>query len=138
MPGTNDWWNSAENAFQAAKATTPDEYRAIRDATPYQAKQLGRKVALHPGWDAHKREVMLRVLLAKFESGALRERLTGTWPTMLVESNHWGDTYWGAVSPDHPKFNLHRLPVWESEDGQMWTGHNWLGQLLIVVREVCV
>ena len=137
IEGVNDYWNTAEHAFQAAKATSGSEYRAIRDArTPSLAKQLGRRVQLHESWDAHRREVMLRVLMAKFSIPELRERLTGTGSAVLVEGNHWGDVYWGAVPEGGKGWNAD-LPWWHFDDGvRVYAGHNWLGKLLMMTREV--
>ena len=151
LPGT--WFNTAEHAFQAAKAMSGVDWARIVNArTPYQAKKAGRAVDCRPDWDHIKRFVMLEVLMAKFGGGGggntLTSLLAATDPAVLVEGNQWGDTYWGAVNIDHPKFNIHKLPVWQSDDdhggiaGQpfrdavLLTGHNWLGRILMMVREV--
>lgn len=138
------WWNTAEHAFQAAKATSVFDFQTILHApTAMEAKRLGRAIPCIGGWDKIRKEVMLRVLLSKFDPGSvLAQRLIETGDAVLVEGNTWGDTYWGAVGPGHSKFDIHRLPVWD-DGGQsglpynvLLTGHNWLGRLLMVVRDV--
>ena len=133
LPGL--WMFSAEHAFQAAKAVNYDDMlRIINAPSPQAAKRLGRQVRCHPEWDSIKRRVMLHVLLAKL-TGPLREKLITTGDEALVEGNTWGDDYWGAVvyPSDH---NPAGLPIWRDDLGMGWAGHNWLGRLLVMVREV--
>jgi ribA/ribD-fused uncharacterized protein len=118
---------TAEHAFQAAKAVRPGQFGqpdliAIRDAaTPREAKRLGRRVELRPGWDQMKKRVMLVVVLAKFEQHHdLAEALAGTGSLPLIEGNTWHDDYWG---------NCH---CGRAECAQM--GGNWLGQILEMAR----
>ena len=136
IDGINDWWNSAEHAYQAAKAMSPADYRAIRDApTPAQAKQLGRRTELPPWWNDQRKKIMLRVLLAKYEIPELARLLYETKTAELVEGNTWGDWYWGAVPSGSQRRRIAEvMPVWGPE-GE-WAGHNWLGRLLMMVRDV--
>jgi ribA/ribD-fused uncharacterized protein len=138
IEGVSEWWNSAEHAFQAAKATTPELYRKIRDArTPGEAKRLGRIADVRPSvWNGQRREIMMRVLMAKFSIPELRERLAATGTAALVEGNTWGDTYWGAV-PEGGKGWNPDLPWWHFDDGtRVYAGQNWLGRELMMVREL--
>lgn len=109
-------WPSAEHAYQAMKTMSREDQEVIRKAaTPRDAKRLGMKVDLRPRWDAMRAGVMLCILKAKFEqSSDLRESLLATEPMELVEGNTWGDTFFGEC---HGK------------------GENWLGLLLMQVRE---
>lgn len=105
---------TVEHAFQAAKATDPITRTVIRMAcSPSGAKKLGKKVTLRPDWEAEKLYIMEDLLWQKFQDPALGRMLLDTGDAMLVEGNHWGDTYWGVC------------------DG---VGENWLGQLLMAVR----
>lgn len=88
---------TTENAFQAAKSPAPmtPEALAYWDA--------GRKV-----W------VMLEVNMSKYLTHKdLRDRLLHTGNARLVETNNWGDTYWGVC------------------DGK---GLNMLGRILMEIR----
>lgn len=143
LPGT--WFGTAEHAFQAAKAMSGVDWaKIVRAPTPYQAKKIGRAIDCRADWDQVRRRVMLEVLLAKFTSSDdLAGRLRATGTAMLVEGNDWGDTYWGAVGPDHAKFNMHKLPAWQDDvkgpldcGDVVLTGWNWLGRLLMMIREV--
>jgi predicted NAD-dependent protein-ADP-ribosyltransferase YbiA (DUF1768 family) len=55
------------------------------------------------------------LVLAKFVAHPdLRAKLLATGERPLVEGNHWGDRFWGVC------------------DGQ---GENWLGRILVRVRD---
>lgn len=110
-------FRTAEHYYQASKAADVVQWRQIANAErPLDAKRLGRKCRLRPDWEANKRAIMLGVVLAKFtQSDELRAKLLATGDAQLVEINTWGDTYWGVC------------------DGK---GENWLGRILMTVREV--
>lgn len=119
---------SGEHAFQALKATNlADVQRVLRSGSPGEAKKAGRSIAIRPDWEAVKRQCMLRVALAKFSDPALRDRLAATGNEVLVEGNTWGDRYWGAMQGGAP-------PMWHWGAG--WYGQNWLGRILMMVRDV--
>jgi len=107
---------TSEHAFQALKSLNLTVRRVIALCpTPGDAKRAGRVVPLRPNWDYIKRNVMLKVLRAKFKQNPeLAELLLTTGDSILIEGNHWGDTYWGVYK------------------GQ---GTNWLGILLMQVRK---
>lgn len=114
-------WRTNEHYFQAAKAvdfTTANHVRLC--LTPTDAKRVGRTIVLRPDWDAIKLDVMLTGLRAKFTAPPLAEKLLDTGDLELVEWNTWGDTYWGGCG-------------WR--DGRDPVGSNWLGKLLMLVRE---
>lgn len=88
---------TVEHAFQAVKTLDPSERVAVlRAQTPTLAKRAGRRVALRPGWDAMRLDVMRSCLERKFRPGSpLAERLIATGDAHLVEGNTWGDRFWG-------------------------------------------
>lgn len=123
-----------EYSYQARKALLPGQAEwVMRAGTPGEAKQRGRRVTLLPGWDGQKRAVMLDLVLEKFSAPVLRDKLTATRGRALVEGNGWGDTYWGAVPRDGHSHG--GLPVWYGDEGLL-LGHNWLGRILMMVRDV--
>jgi ribA/ribD-fused uncharacterized protein len=133
VPGCSDWWNTAEHAFQAAKAMDPGDYTRIRNApSPAKAKRIGREIECRPDWDQIRHPVMMRALLAKFDIPELRQRLAGTGSEVLIEGNTWGDDHWGCV----PAERRQRLNMTLWGQGSEWAGENWLGRLLMMVREV--
>jgi ribA/ribD-fused uncharacterized protein len=108
-------WASVEHCYQAMKATEYAEQERIRaTATPWEAKQMGRKVKLHPAWDRHKVDIMARCLWAKFSNRELAEKLMETAPAELVEGPPARSRFWGKV------------------DGE---GENMLGKLLMQLRD---
>ena len=109
---------SVENAYQASKSLTIDE--RFLTINPYEARKLGKKVKLRDDWNVVKLAVMFRLLLTKFICNPkLVGKLVDTGDAILQEGNTWGDTYWGI----------------DLRTGQ---GQNWLGKLLMVVREAIV
>jgi ribA/ribD-fused uncharacterized protein len=83
---------TVEHAFAAAKTLDRTERELIRLAErPGEAKRLGRQVALRPGWDDLRVEVMRGLLARKFAPGTdLAARLLATGDAQLVEGNTWG------------------------------------------------
>lgn len=105
---------TVENAFQAAKTEDLTLRAPFKTCTPGQAKRMGRKLHLRPGWDQMRDTIMVMCLREKFfPHTELAFKLLGTGDALLVEGNTWGDTYWGVC------------------DG---VGQNKLGQLLMEVR----
>lgn len=105
---------TVEHAFQAAKTIRLDERAYVRAAkTPGEAKRLGRKVTLTPGWDELRVGVMHQLLRIKFGNRVLRAMLLDTGDAELVEGNYWNDRFWGVYKG---------------------RGENHLGKLLMAVR----
>lgn len=89
---------TGEHAFNAAKTLDPAERAAILAApTPGEAKRIGRRVTLRPGWDERIRYAAMRAVLeAKFAPGSSAAAvLLATGPSTLVEGNTWHDQHWG-------------------------------------------
>ena len=112
---------TAEHYFQAAKCKQPHEAAWVMAAPgPATAKKRGRSAALRTDWQEVKRDVMLNTLRAKFADPGLRELLLATGDALLTEGNTWHDQYWGnCTCPMHAAVE----------------GSNWLGKLLMQVRE---
>lgn len=112
-------WPTTEHAFQAAKATKPSDFNAIREAqTPDFAKMWGRSIPLSPRWEKDKYDVMRTCLRAKFARGSeMAEKLLATGDAVLVEGTLWNDRVWGVDLTQNPR-----------------VGDNWLGTLLMARR----
>lgn len=110
-------WKTSEHAFQAAKTTDANCFEDIwASKTASEAKMLGRQCPLSPTWEADKNNVMYSIVKAKFsQSPTLKALLLSTDEKYLEETNDWGDTYWGK----------------DINKG----GHNWLGEILMRVRQ---
>lgn len=124
-----------EHAFQASKTTDQRAIGWVMAAKdPQEAKARGRQVPLIPGWDEISRSVMLQLALRQYQLyPGMCSQLAATAPRILVEGNTWGDDYWGAVRDPRPDGSM---PWWDGGDGTTWYGHNWLGRLLMMAREV--
>ena len=136
--GLQDSWPDAEHPYQAAKAVGLQDQQWVANApTAGEAKRRGGQIQCRSGWDQVKRQTMMQIVLAKFSKPLTRERLLATGNAVLVEGNTWGDTFWGAVSPDdlmkHPQ-PVPQLPVWYGD--QILVGWNWLGRILMTTRDL--
>jgi ribA/ribD-fused uncharacterized protein len=114
-----EFFPSSENAYQAGKCPKEDHWPNARSkfkgCSPFQAKTMGQKVTLPANWEkGGKIEVMRAVLRCKFANPQLRRALLDTGRKHLEEANWWGDTFWGTVNG---------------------IGENWLGRLLMELRE---
>ncbi|WP_188197272.1 NADAR family protein [Nonomuraea sp. SYSU D8015] len=111
---------TAEHAFNAAKTLDPAERADIMAAaTPGEAKRLGRRVTLRPGWDTSIRYTAMRTILTvKFAPDTPAGRvLLGTGNALLIEGNTWHDQHWGDCRCGR---NSCQEP-----------GANWLGRMLM-------
>lgn len=106
---------TVEHAYQAAKTLDP-EYRKLfadRKLAPGGAKRMGKQVPLRPDWDSIKLGIMESLVRQKFDTH-LALQLIETGDQQLVESNWWGDTFWGVCEG---------------------VGENHLGKILMKVRK---
>lgn len=106
---------TVEHAYQAHKTIDESSRELIRKAkTPQDAKKLGRCVQLRPDWEEVKLPLMRSYLKQKFENPFLLHLLIDTGTAQLVHNNSWNDRYWGVCKG---------------------VGQNWLGRLLMEIRE---
>lgn len=114
-------YTSVEHAYQAAK-TEDDNLRATIASltTPGYAKKAGRNLLLREDWEDVKIPIMLRLLQKKFRNPILKAALLQTGDAYLVEGNYWHDNFWGNCSCSRC---------------QRIQGENWLGKLLMQVRD---
>ena len=106
---------TVEHAYQAHKTLDEGPRELIRKATsPAIAKKLGRGVLLRPDWDIVKLDLMRTFVKKKFENPFLRPLLISTGEAQLVYGNTWNDRFFGVCRG---------------------TGANWLGKILMEVRE---
>lgn len=111
----NITYRNNEAAFQSAKTNDIAVRKTFAAMDPSTAKREGRRVTLRPDWEEVKYQIMYEICFAKFtQNKELRERLLATRDEYLEEGNTWGDRIWGTVN------------------GQ---GNNWLGKILMQVRE---
>jgi hypothetical protein len=113
---------TVEHAYQAAKTLEPKDREKIRGlSTPGLARKLGRKLTKRPDWPEVKVEIMRDLVLQKFRGHPdLQKLLLATGEAELVEGNTWHDNFWGNC----------RCSRCRTSPGQ-----NWLGRLLMNVRE---
>lgn len=117
-----DRYPSVEHAYQAAKTKDMNKRRMIRMAsTPGKAKRLGRSFPLRDDWEDVKYDIMLFLVIQKFQQNPdLKELLVGTLDVVIVEGNYWHDNEWGNCYCDKCSGIL---------------GKNLLGEILMYTRE---
>lgn len=112
---------TVEHAYQAAKCVDQYARDYIRDATtPADAKTRGRASVIRQDWDQVKIVIMLDLLTQKFQVPFLASLLRDTGDAKLIEGNTWHDQFWGTCF---------------CEDCEEEEGQNWLGKLLMEVRD---
>ena len=118
----SEWYRSSEHAFQAQKATNEKDKQYILNAEhAAYAKQRGNEITCRSDWNKIRMMEMYKILLCKFTEvdGILADKLIETGDALLIEGNNWGDKFWGKVR--------------DKITGE-WKGENFLGQLLMKVR----
>lgn len=106
---------TAEHAYQAQKTTNNSIKQKIASLPyPGAAKKYGAKIeGRREDWWSVRYEIMDQILTIKFQDPVLQKKLLDTGNAVLVETNYWGDTFWGVCNG---------------------TGSNILGTLLMSVR----
>lgn len=111
-------WPTSEHYFQAQKfAGTPHEEQLRRVSSPMEVARMGRQRTrpLRRDWERVKIDIMRRALFAKFtQYDDLRTLLLETQDAKLIEHTT-NDAFWGDGGDGH--------------------GQNWLGRLLMALRE---
>lgn len=111
-------YGSTEAAYQAQKLSPDKNGIKVRhifsklDAR--EAKALGRVVQIREDWDDVKLQVMEDVCRIKFNLPKFKQLLLTTKDAEIVESNWWGDTFWGVCNG---------------------VGENHLGEIIMDIRE---
>lgn len=111
-------WRTAEHYYQSKKFLDPEiqeHIRQLKTAGGAKAYAHSRRVQWRPDWDRVKMQTMRKAVLAKFDQSAFLSRelfLTGS--AVLIEASP-SDYFWGC--------------------GEDETGANWLGIILMEVRD---
>lgn len=124
-------YNCCEQYMMAEKArmfgdTEILEY-IMKAKDPRDQKKGGRLVKnFNPQmWDLLSRDVVFRANLAKFSDPELKKILLGTANEEIVEASPY-DKIWGiGLGENDPR----------ALDKSQWQGTNWLGEVLMKVRE---
>jgi len=95
---------------------TVGDFREMIASTPSAGlvKKIGQKIIIRSDWDKKKLEFMNWAVREKFKDLNLSELLLGTEDMQLIETNNWGDTFWGVCNG---------------------RGKNHLGKILMKVRD---
>lgn len=111
-------YESAESAYQAQKL--PPNSQGIKARHIFskldarEAKALSKVIQIREDWDDVKYDEMLEICRIKFHIPKFRQLLLSTGNAEIIESNWWGDTFWGVC------------------DGK---GQNHLGKIIMQIRD---
>lgn len=112
-------WPNAESAYQAAK--THDRNTRLwmsKIKSPAEVKKEGRALPCRPDWKDVKYSIMYNIVREKFRQNPdLRAKLIATGDSIIEEGNDHHDKTWGICPPGSGE------------------GLNWLGEILMLVRE---
>lgn len=100
-----------ESAYQAHKC--PEKVAEFIQLNGYEAKRLGKRVELRSDWNEVKVDLMKTLVKQKFSNKELFKQLKAI-EGEIVETNNWGDTFWGKCNGK---------------------GQNVLGQILMEIRD---
>lgn len=91
---------SSEHAYMAQKSLDMEVRRYVASLEKgADAKRFGSAMELRADWDVARVPAMAEALDSKFDPGLnqdLAQALVDTYPLKLVESNDWGDRFWGV------------------------------------------
>lgn len=107
-------YKSSEAAYQAQKTTNIKARYIFSKLDARESKTLGKIINIRPDWDDVKLEVMEEICRIKFNLPQFKAKLIDTGEMEILESNHWGDKFWGVC------------------DG---VGENHLGKIIMKIRE---
>lgn len=115
---SNDYWFSGTTVthhYEASKTLSLKIGQEIlKLGTPTEAREIGRRVLLRPGWDEMQLIVMRNLVEIKFAYPFLRSQILSTGDEELLNNNNYKDKYWG---------------IYQGE------GSNYLGRILSYVRQ---
>ncbi len=111
---------SVEHAYQAAKTLDHSIRKEFTHGymSAGDAKRRGNSIDLRGDWLNVRVEIMRHLIRKKFKHEGLKRLLINTGDEQLIEGNYWHDEFWGV--------DVTRRP---------WRGENWLGRILMEVRE---
>lgn len=90
-------YSCLEAAFQSFKTTDLEERKRFSGISGKEAKALGRRIKLRKDWESWKEDCMLQLLRIKFSDPDMAKALCAI-EGPIVETNTWGDTYWGVCN----------------------------------------
>lgn len=108
-------YQNATAAYYAQKTRSTKVKQTLTEMLADSANNLGKSLEPTEDWDERKDTVMKKVIKIKFsDNPELKEKLLATGDAELINTNWWGDQYWGICGG---------------------YGENKLGKILMEVRE---
>lgn len=111
-------YKCSEAAYQAQKSSSKLGRIKFTFTNGAQSKKLGSTILIRNDWDRVKLSIMREVVWKKFtQNPVLGNMLVDTYDDVIIEENHWNDTFWGVCNGK---------------------GENHLGKILMDVRDTLV
>jgi len=125
-------YNCCEQYMMAGKASLFKDHEALEkvmsESDPRAQKQIGKEVKGFDKdvWESVARDIVFKANVAKFTfNEEIRKYLFESFPKTIVEASPY-DPIWGiGLGEKDPK----------ALDRSQWQGKNWLGEVLMEVRE---
>jgi predicted NAD-dependent protein-ADP-ribosyltransferase YbiA (DUF1768 family) len=109
---------SVENGYQAWKSDDPLVWKHFTTIKPWEAQKQGQEIELRANWQELRYGAMMFCRLQMFRDNPKQwKKLKRTGNKVLVESNNWGDYFWG-------------------EDWKTGRGRNELGKMTMMIRSL--
>ena len=110
-------YNNVESAFHASKYTDEAERKVLSRMSAEKVVKKSMECTPSIEWEESKINIMESILLAKYDQNtSLKKRLIETDDRILINGNNKHETYWGV--------DLYR-----------WIGENYLGKILMAIRD---
>ena len=90
---------NVEIKYQAAKAIYFEDYlKIINCSSAKEAKELSKTITVRKDWNDVRVILMEQFLREKYSTQPYKNDLLATGNAMLIEGNHWCDTFWGVCN----------------------------------------
>ena len=90
-------YSCVEAMFQSRKCKNADDRERFVGINGFDAKRLGKRIALRDDWESIKVAEMEAILMQKFSKPELKSMLKAI-DGEIAEENTWHDTYWGVCN----------------------------------------
>lgn len=91
-------YKSSEAAYQAQKTLDIKVRHIFSKLDARDSKTLGNAIQIRPDWDYVKLEIMEDICRIKFNLPQFKPKLIDTGDMDIIESNYWGDVFWGECN----------------------------------------
>lgn len=89
-------YKSSEAAYQAQKTNNIKARYIFSKLDARESKTLGYIIKIREDWDDVKLQIMEEICRIKFNLPQFKAKLVATGNSEIIQSNYWGDIFWGV------------------------------------------